>query len=224
MISVIACTMWKYVPFYEYYLGELIKSPSIGEIIIVNNDVSKTPNHPILQHKKIKLLNQEQNIYINPAWNLGVETSINDKLCFFNDDAMIDTRIFDLMDNWLTDQVGACGIVEYLEGHNQPKFIDGTITLTMRTTENCYGFGVVCFIHKNNWIPVPSELRLGFGDVWLFESQVFLKQKPNYLISNIYFNHAGSRTCSTLSGVSALHEMESAAYRRIAHQLWGAPL
>lgn len=226
MISVIVPTMWRYAPFVNFYLNEIVKVPEVGEIIIINNDKSNTPPNPILRHEKVKVIDQEKNIFVNPAWNLGVEVSRNEKLCFLNDDAMVDLRLFSLMDNWLTDQIGAAGIVEYLEGIDQPPFRDGSIDLILRTVENCYGFGVLFFIHKNNWIPIPLELEVAYGDVWVFESQLFLQKKPNYLISNVYFHHAGSITGNQLprDGLTERFEKESVAYRYHAHKTWGALL
>lgn len=191
--------MWKYEPFLNF-VRYIAKVPEVGEIIIINNDVSNTPIQveELRTDPKILILDQQENINVNASWNLGVRTSKHDKLCFLNDDAAVDLKLFSVMDSWLTDQVGACGIVESIPNSNQPPFIDGSIDLVLRTDQSCYGFGVLFFIHKKNWVPIPRELVWGFGDNWVFDTQVFHRKKPNYLIANTHFYHAVSKTTNSV--------------------------
>jgi hypothetical protein len=163
----------------------------------------------------------EKNIYVNAAWNLGAERSRYDKLCFLNDDATVDLKLFPYMDQNLTHDMGACGIVELRPGLNQPPFVNGSIDLVLRTDQHCYGFGVLFFVHKNNWIPIPEEFLIGFGDNWVFDSQIFLKKKPNFLIANTHFYHAVSVTVnsteiySDLRSKKDLYEKEKETYEKI---------
>lgn len=199
MISVIVPTMWRHLPFVDF-IEYVAKVPQVGEIIIINNDISLTPVqvNNFRSNEKFVILDQQTNINVNASWNLGAQISKYNKLCFLNDDATVDLKLFSVMDDFLTDQVGACGIVEYLQGSNQPPFKDGSIDLVQRTDQSCYGFGVLFFIHKNNWIPIPNELVWGFGDNWVFDTQVFIKKKSNYLIANTHFYHAVSKTTNSV--------------------------
>jgi len=67
MISVVIPTIWKSSVFNDLLLG-LCKHSLIEEIIIISND---NPTFKI-EDEKIKIIQQEQNIGVNPAWNLGV--------------------------------------------------------------------------------------------------------------------------------------------------------
>lgn len=197
MISIIVPTMWKFEPFPRY-LAELVKIPVVGEIIIINNDVPATPTHPVLQHPKIKFLNQKENIFVNPAWNLGVNHSSYDLLCFLNDDLIVDTKVFYKVDEWLTDSVGLLGIRP--ENPYDPKypFVDGSIDILKYNPDiSLYSFGTLFFIHKNNWIDVPNNLRMGFGDNWAFDTQIYINKKENYVITNIFYYHYGALTGKT---------------------------
>lgn len=66
MYSVIIPTLW--LPHYFLNtLRVLCDYSLVDEIIIIDNDKTKTPTDNILKHHKIKLLTQESNIYVNPA-------------------------------------------------------------------------------------------------------------------------------------------------------------
>ena len=54
----------------------------MGEIIIIDN----APTDFFYDNEKVVTLKQEENIYVNPSWNLGVEESDYDKFIIFNDD------------------------------------------------------------------------------------------------------------------------------------------
>ena len=71
MISVIVPTMWAYEPFLNF-IGSIVELNCIGEIIIINNCVKDTPEHFALSHPKVKMKNMQQNIFVNPAWNLEI--------------------------------------------------------------------------------------------------------------------------------------------------------
>ena len=34
--------------------------------------------------------------------------------------------------------------------------------------QHCYGWGCAIFMEKRDWIPIPDELKLYYGDSWLF--------------------------------------------------------
>jgi len=62
---------------------EYKKMPKINEIIIINNDPSyKIPTY--FKHNKIKILTQKENIFVNPAWNLGVSVAKNENIIIAN--------------------------------------------------------------------------------------------------------------------------------------------
>ena len=50
----------------------MLEVPSIGEILIYDNDPDNAPNDPIFKHPKVNCVSFGKNIYVNPAWNMGV--------------------------------------------------------------------------------------------------------------------------------------------------------
>ena len=80
MISIIVPTMWRYEPFLDF-AQYLVRIDVVSELIIINNDNTKTPKHPVLNHPKVRMLDFGQNIFVNPAWNIGVQAAREDIVC-----------------------------------------------------------------------------------------------------------------------------------------------
>ena len=73
MLSVIIPTMWKYAPFLDYLEG-VLEQNSVGEVIIINNNVYATPDSEVLAHEKIRMHNCKkifllhQHGILEPKW------------------------------------------------------------------------------------------------------------------------------------------------------------
>lgn len=215
MLSVVVPTMWKYTPFLDF-LYNLVKLDVVGEVVIINNDVLATPAHKVLANKKITLLNCDTNIYVNPAWNLGVKVSKYNKICVINDDVTVDLKLFHKMNEFLTPDIGTVGIVAGDPNLGQPPFVNGSIDIVPWTGQFMYGFGNMFFIHKSNWIDIPSELKIYYGDNWVFDTQLFVNKKTNYMITNTFFHHEASFTTSKM----VLPDFgEKEAYERMIDQI-----
>ena len=90
-------TMWRNPGFIldalEYYLS--IKK--VKKIIIIDNDFKRRPDSEILKSKKINILNYGRNIYVNAAWNKGMEKVSDDLICICNDDIRLDQLAISLV-------------------------------------------------------------------------------------------------------------------------------
>jgi len=221
MISFIVPTMWRPKSFIGY-VKYLVQVPVIGEVIIINNNVADTPNDPILSHPKVKLHNCEQNIYVNPAWNLGVELSSFDKVCISNDDIIVDLKVFFVLEEFLTEEIGMAGIIhnETSEGYGQPPFKDGSIDLIKWEHHYVHGFGSFFAMCKKNWVPIPKELIVYFGDNWVFDVQLWVARKPIYLISNALHKHQGSQTVTTVDNIhDKFYVPEDEIYKKMFEEM-----
>ena len=158
MYSVVALTMWKCERFRET-LAELNKHPLVGEIILIDN--SETEVEP-LNLSKLTHIKEEKNTYINQAWNKGVSLAKYDKLLVLNDDLWMNWNIFNVLESYITNEVGMIGMAE--ENFDNPSSLLGLEPIYHRNG----GFACAFFIHKNNWINIPFEMKLWGGDDWLF--------------------------------------------------------
>jgi hypothetical protein len=214
MISVIIPTMWK-PPHLSLMLPILNDHPLIGEIIIIDNDRSKT-DHELLKkiNKLVYWSFAEGNIFVNPAWNWGAKVAKYDKLFILNDDCMINLQELDKIYDAITPEIGMLGF---------SKLSYCTYTLDSYETLANSGFGLdleikiidpreypqtsgmphafygsAYFIHKSNYIPIPEEFKIYYGDLFLYVS--FLKRNiHNYIIENGLVMTYTSTTVSTIA-------------------------
>lgn len=200
MFSIIIPTMWRYAPF-PAFLRKLVAHPLVNDIVLINNDVSRTPDDFWLPpNSKITHLPQAQNIGVNPAWNLGVRFAKTDRLCILNDDLEFDLEVF----------AKVLPFVEPTEGNificpgqgapfNQPPVTDGAIDIIPWDGHNRFGYGMMMFVHADNFIPFhPVEMKLYFGDNLLFEIPLNNRRRRNYLITNMRHQTPYAATCSAL--------------------------
>jgi hypothetical protein len=201
MITVVVPTMWRYAPFLDF-LEYILRLDVVTEVIIINNDNTRTPVKPVLSHPKIKLVDFGENIFVNPAWNYGVRASKNDIVCILNDDLIFDIRLFYKMADFITPDVGVVGKSAGEVSLGQTPLTTGEIYVEPFVNQNCFGFGELMFIHKNNWQDIPPELKIGFGEVFIFEKLLY-SGFQNYLITNLFQYHAGSMTMKEVPRDSA---------------------
>jgi hypothetical protein len=197
MISVIVPTMWNYGPFLRF-VNDIVQHPNVGEVIIIDNDFINMPwdndyKH-VLGHEKVKRFTPPGNIFVNPAWNFGASIASYDHLCFMNDDVIFDLKLFNRVDNMMSPEVGVVGICPGVEGAKQAPFKDGSIDIVPWALEphdmflGCrLGFGCLFFMHKDNWVDIPHEFRVYFGDDWVFDNQQLVYERPIHLITNCFF-------------------------------------
>jgi hypothetical protein len=199
--------MWKYSPFWDF-ARYLLKLEVVNELVIINNDSDNTPDLEILKDPKIKIINPGKNIYVNQAWNYGVHESNSDILCVINDDLIFDLKIFYMINEFITDKMGCVCLSELLphnkvlDENGELKYymsnITGQTELVPYINQSMYGYGVLFFIHKDNWVNIPSSLIVFYGDNFVFE-QCYYRGLQNYMIDQLFHYHAGAKTTSVIT-------------------------
>lgn len=195
MISIVVPTMWRYAPFLDF-AQYLVRIDVVSELIIINNDNTKTPQHEILNHPKVRMLDFGQNIYVNPAWNMGVNAAREDIVCILNDDLQFDLKLLYKVVDFIKPDMGVFGLMTGNPDFWQIPITTGNIDFVPYVPYSgvsCYGFGELMFIHKNAWVNIPKGLNIGMGDVFIFE-RCFLHGLTNYFITNMFHYHYGNAT------------------------------
>jgi len=156
MYSIVIPTMWKSDIFNKAIMSYR-KSKKISEIIIINNDIKK--KIPIFfNHPKIKILNQNKNIFVNPSWNLGVKVAKNNNIIIANDDVFIHDlgRILTVVEKKGYDLVGL-----NLHKTNKSKFIEID---DMSNKKRPHGFGMFFIVKKDKYVNIPDDIKIWYGD------------------------------------------------------------
>lgn len=169
MISVIMPTMWQGKGCLQS-MKDIVKQEAVGELIVIDNtEVSVTINEKI---PKLVHIKEGRNTYVNPAWNKGYRLAKFDKLLFVNDDVQTNWGFINAIEEYITEDRGMIGAgVSCWQG---PHHGGGVAPIGHRP--NCYG--CVFAIHKNSYVEIPEDLKIHYGDDWLFTKS----GKPNYEI------------------------------------------
>lgn len=164
MIDIIIPTLWKSEGFLEY-LEKYLNNPFINKIIIIDNDYKNRPKFNF-DNKKIKIFKPTTNIFVNPAWNLGVSFSTADIVCLGSDDLWIQDDVFSFINHLNFDSTGIIG-AEIVKEKKELKL--KSIEVTKQTTlgRQFFGFGTCMFLLRKNYINIPSLYKIWFGDDFL---------------------------------------------------------
>jgi hypothetical protein len=114
-------------------------------------------------------------------------------LCFLSDDLIFDIKLFFKIDDFLTEDMGAICLSEQQAVDSKVPMLTGNIKLTPYTGQSRFGYGVVFFMHKKQWIDVPYELLVFYGDNFIFD-QTYYRGLQNYMIDDLFHYHAGAQT------------------------------
>lgn len=99
-----------------------------------------------------------ENIYVNPAWNRGVELSKNEHIAICNDDINFNTSIFELISSNNID-----GIIGQ-SSNNFNKNQEGLPNISPMGHSRPWGWGTLLLTQKKYWIPIPEQLKIWYGD------------------------------------------------------------
>lgn len=209
MITVVTPTMWRVPGLFLQALNNYILCDKIDEIIIINNDVGRTPYlWSELNHEKIKILNTQQNIFVNPAWNIGVSIAKNDKICLANDDIIFDMRLINKIYDRIIPSNGVHGIIAGEAAFNQPLTTDGAIEfMAWQNGNHIHSFGQLMFIHRQNWRPIIDGLNIYFGDDFIFHWHLY-RGLINYMVYNIHFHSPMACTAKDTTITGGFYERE----------------
>lgn len=187
-------TLWRFLPFFEF-VNEVANIEVIDKVIVVDNARSLRPN--IDFNTKIQFLDFGQNIFVNPAWNVGAYHSTGDIICFQNDDVLFDCNLFYHVAQKMKSYHGLWGYNESPIGDN--------INFLPYSQGSTTGFGQLFFINRKHFVDIPNDLLVHCGDLFLFEiinatvGNMVLIENLNFYtpkqVSSHLFEHLYIKTC-----------------------------
>lgn len=167
--SVIIPTLWRcnLENFYKT-LKIFGDNNQIKEIILIDNDISfnhKTKDDILKIIPKLKYYPQDENIYVNPAWNLGVSESSGEYLMIVNDDFHITSK--KILNNITKTHINHKDILSSIYGISTSCYIEEPTSNKIYVTDNegrGTGWGCFFILHRDIWVDIPNELKIWFGD------------------------------------------------------------
>lgn len=180
MISFIVPTMWKskdtlYNMLYAYKKANIPNA----EFILIDN------SRGCYLDTEITVLIPKENLYVNKAWNIGVEIAKNNIVCLLNDD--IEINFETIKNNLEAINNLDFGIIGFHSNKNLGiELNNNTDTFDFKEAECRYlGFGCMMFIRKENYIKIDERLRIFFGDDLLYWWNRDKNGRKIYIIDNL---------------------------------------
>ena len=166
--------------------------PLVAEVLVINNAPA------LLEYgfSKVRVLDQGENIFVNPAWNLGAREARGEYLAIINDDMRFDPELIDHAAAALAKPfVGIVGI----DGAHMNRSRAEKIRTRVATYEHVtLGFGMIMFLRADDYVPIPDQVKIWGGDDWLFMQQ----KHPNRVL-------VGARVETDLSVTSSSPEFQA---------------
>lgn len=157
--TVVIPTLWKSKRTFDL-IDSLKECDYIDEIIIIDNALEKAID---IKVGKVRKISFGENIYVNPAWNKGIELAKNECIALLNDDINFDSNIFGVItENILTYS----GIIGMGEGNYKDPIDDekGPYIDMWKPGVNDWGWGCFILLKKSHWKPIPNEIKIWYGD------------------------------------------------------------
>lgn len=159
--SVIIPTLWKSDRIYKL-LEDLHGCQSVLEIILIDNSNEYFDKIDKVI-PKVRVVSTNNNMFVNPSWNLGVSLSKSSNIAILNDDINFNTDVFEFMKDHMDK-----GIIGQCCSNYDP--IDRGLPYEIeKPSFRPSGWGCMLFIKKENYIPIPSDLLIACGDDFLFD-------------------------------------------------------
>jgi len=170
MLSVIIPTMWR-SPYVLDLLEHLEVIDCVGEVVLIDNKHSDAPDLSVFT--KVLHKRNSSNNYVSPSWNQGYTLSMYDNLCFLNDDVIIPSNVFSLVNSFMGSTTGIFGlssdVYENILPNKESLGRAESVRLTLCTRRN-FGYGCCMFMHRDSYRFIPNELKIQYGDDFLFYS------------------------------------------------------
>lgn len=197
MFSIIIPTMQKDVEILNKLIFELDNSSLVDEILIIDNSTKGF----LSNSKKVRVIVPKENLFVNPAWNLGVREAKNEIVGIFNDDILLPLNFIEEVNNFIqkTPDFGIIGLdSNYIRNYEKKDFetYPNNSKLTFKPFDKTIYteyFGSAFFIKKENYYEIPKNIKVWCGDNYLLKKNLD-NHKTNYEIIGAEIKHLKSMT------------------------------
>ena len=187
MISFIIPTIWKAEEIYKSIEQFKRLKHKNAELIIIDNTHSDFyDNDP-----RITIVKFTNNIFVNPAWNIGVKLARNNYICLLNDDIYFNyVNLFNNFERFI-DQNPNLGLIGFNENSrvrdnsNILNKDDDELILVDTTGIVPFAYGCCMFLKKEDYFDIYEECKIFYGDTILIVSIIDIKRKYMYYIDNL---------------------------------------
>lgn len=199
-IDVIIPTILNVAPeVFAWSLNELKSCETVNRIIVIDNteaqQFSTIFSHIISDCPSIEVYNGfEKGFLVNDAWNFGIQESKTTIVkaplwCLINDDVMVSKEILNIIGKYFNTQPKlALVTIETINGVTIKKYEEDCRNIQKARLEECKTRqGWIMIGRKHQWIPIPEDLKLFYGDDWIYKR---CKEIGNIsVLKGVYVSH-----------------------------------
>ena len=191
-LSVVIPTLQKNVDLLVNLLVTLEKDDVVDEIILIDNSLKGLE----YSSAKLRIITPEENLFVNPSWNLGTKEAKNEIVALLNDDIIISDNLCSQVVAKMSQEMGCVGInsSQYVKVTNVIKENNDNTEIILQPEKYMDIFwGIAIFFYKSSYVEIPESLKIVHGDTWLFEKNKQLGRQ-NYFVNGQLIYHYGSLT------------------------------
>lgn len=213
----------------NYTLHQLRKAESVKKVFIIDNTQDKVFKKKYAASGadgKIKVITDQPNLYVNPAWNYGISRVDTPYYLLLNDDIMLRGEVLDLMVTFLEENTHinlttikthnftplrspqAYDIDDVIHGFSCKEYTMPPIdkSYPLRGSELEYEFRLLPFRQgwfmagrTGSWVPIVGRANVMSGDDWIYEKNAEQGYEGACFVSNCRIYHAESSTVNIKS-------------------------
>lgn len=210
-VTVVIPTLQKNKIILSNLIRSLDSDEFVDEIILIDNSLQGFKGNS----KKLKVIMPDKNLYVNPSWNLGVKLAKNEIIALLNDDIIIPQGFCGEVGAQITLQTGIAGMCEKCIKELPEVFeipLKEEIKLEPASYMDYY-YGIAMFFHKENYYKIPDEIKIVYGDCWIF-MQAKRNKKQNRRICGCTVYHYGSLTSGRVE-FNPIAKNDAKIYKRL---------
>ena len=210
-VTVVIPTLQKNASILNKLISTLEQDNAVDEILLIDNSCQGFSS----ASKKLEVIKPECNLYVNPSWNLGVERAKNEIVALLNDDIIIPDNFCSRVISQMSPEMGIIGMngtkIESISDINQIPAAEN-IYLEPASYMDYY-YGIAMFFYKTGFCKIPDEIKIVYGDSWIFTS-CKKQKKQNYRISGCTIYHWGSLS-SGIKEFNPIAKNDSKIYKKL---------
>ncbi len=174
-ISVVIPTLQRDVETLNNLVSTLLNDAMVDEILIIDNSLQNYS----FNNEKVRVIVPQENLFVNPSWNLGVREARNEYVCLANDDIRIPNNFCTKVLENFSDDFGVVGMDNAYVTNTRNK--DNKVVIDINKVElndsrevnfkpvkyRTHNFGIMMFFKKENYVEIPEDLKIFYGDDWI---------------------------------------------------------
>lgn len=203
-------------------INSVINKPDV-DLLLIDNGAEQGVKILIENTKStgnLYTIHNPENIYVNPAWQQAINCFLGgtwDYLIIMNSDIIMHKEWDKVLKNWWTNNPEDILIPVMTQDKNFADFNKRT-SYGLEVSEGTPGVFITLSRKQAEIInPLPSELKVWFGDNWIYEILRGCGYKT-IVVGNLLSYHYWSQNVQKVAGISELIEEDKRQWEIVKHR------